>query len=92
MNQRNKHAVIAQEGASNPIPLAKALVDGIEELKAERQAAGLPFTSTVTIMQDPALRLIVHQLAWLFRVGDLCGVEQAEYARLCAAVGVPGYD
>lgn len=86
MSQRNQHAVIAQQGASNPIPLAKALVDGIEEIKAERTAAGLPFTSTVTIMEDPALRLIVHQLAHLFRAYSL---EGAEYSRLCQAVGFP---
>lgn len=85
--QRNRNAATAQLGASNPIPLAKALVDGIEELRAERQAAGLPYTSTVTIMEDPALRLIVHQLAHLFRVN--CGhLEGSEYTRLCEAVGM----
>jgi hypothetical protein len=89
MSQRNRHAVIAQQGACNPIPLAKALVDGIEEIKAERVAAGLPFTSTVTIMNDPALRLIVHQLAHLFRVN---AVDGSDYTELCRVVGMPGYE
>ena len=87
MSRRNQHAVIAQQGACNPIPLAKALVDGIEEVKAERAADGKPFTSTVTLMEDPALRLIVHQLAHLYALSpDLPGDE---YRRLCDAVGMP---
>lgn len=86
MSRRNEHAVIAQQGACNPIPLCKALVEGIEEIKAERAVAGMPFTSTVTIMEDPALRLIVHHLAHLFRVYDVAFLE---YNQLCTAVGMP---
>jgi len=87
MSRRYRNAVIAQQGACNPIPLAHALVEGIEEIKAERAADGKPFTSTVTILEDPALRLIVHQLAHLYALSP--DLEGAEYHRLCEAVGVP---
>lgn len=84
-SKRNDYAVIATQGACNPHPLIRGLHEGLEELKAERPDADHP-----TIFADPALRLIVYQLAYLFRANDynLAGLE---YNRLCVAVGMPGY-
>lgn len=57
---RFQTAKIAQDGACNPIPLARGLQQAIYEI---RDAGG----DTNTILNDPACRLIVHQLAHLFR-------------------------
>lgn len=89
MNKRNKIAVIAQEGASNPTPLIRGLRDSLEELLGEQVdgliAGRLP--STDTILNDPALRLIIHQLAHLFKVGEY-QLDMTEYARLCEQVSM----
>lgn len=57
---RFETAKIAQGGACNPIPLARGLQQAIYEI---RDAGG----DTNAILEDPACRLIVHQLAHLFR-------------------------
>jgi hypothetical protein len=53
MSKRKQHALIAQSGASNPRPLAQALVDAINE----------SFKDGVVPENDPAVVLILHQLA-----------------------------
>jgi hypothetical protein len=52
MSQRHKDALAAQGGACNMKPLAVALVNAIDEVRAE---GGMD-------IDDPAVRLIVHQL------------------------------
>jgi hypothetical protein len=82
MSQRSKHAIGAQLGACNPIALIRALNEGLDELKQEQ-----PSWDTPTILTDPALRLIVHQLAHLYA---LCpDIPSAEYLAACRAVGMP---
>lgn len=83
MSKRNQSAVIATQGACNPFPLIRALHEGLDELKAEQPDADHPL-----IYADPALRLIVYQLAYLFRATDYSLAGQ-EYARLLDAVGMP---
>lgn len=80
--QRNKLAVGAQLGACNPIPLINGLKEGLDELRAENPNADHP-----AIFNDPALRLIVHQLAHLFQLGPDMSHEQ--YVTACRAVGMP---
>ncbi len=63
MNRWNV-AIIAQDGAVNPRPMVKALLNGIEEIDTEKGGTA----STDDILNDPALRLIVHQMAHLFRL------------------------
>lgn len=84
MSKRNANAVCAQSGACNPIAVIRGLQQGVEELRAEQPDADHP-----TILQDPALRLIIHQLAYLFRVHDHT-LSSEEYGRLCHKVGMPG--
>lgn len=75
---RFETAKIAQSGACNPIPLAKGLQQAIYEI---HEAGG----GTNAILEDPACRLIVHQLAHLFETGKL-DYDHAEYTRLIAAI------
>ena len=82
MSKRNKNAVTAQQGACNPIPMIRALQDGVEEMKAED-----PDHYFENVRNDPALRLIVHQLAYVMRVSD--GVGLPDYQVLCRDVGMP---
>lgn len=84
MSQRNKNAVTIQGGACNPIPIIRALSDGLAELRAEQTSL-----DTQAILDDPALRLIVHQLAYLMKVGGGHDIPLLEYSRLTALVGMP---
>ena len=79
MSKRNKNAVAAQLGACNPIPMIRALQDGVEELKAED-----PNEYFSKVRTDPALRLIVHQLAFIMNTNDM-----PDYSALCREVGMP---
>lgn len=63
-------AKIAQDGACNPIPLARGLQQAIYEI---RDAGG----DTNAILKDPACKLIVHQLAHLFRTHQFEGYAEA---------------
>lgn len=81
MNKRNQNAVACQQGACNPIPIINALKEGLDELRAEN-------ADTPTILGDPALRLIVHQLAWLMHTHQLDALGEV-YSQLCAQVGMP---
>lgn len=73
-------AKIAQDGACNPIPLARGLQQAIYEI---RDAGG----DTNAILKDPACRLIVHQLAHLFNVLDFRDYSEAsgKVEAACAA-------
>lgn len=67
---RTEAAKICQGGASNPIPISKALHDAILEVRKE---GGNEAT-------DAAVYLILHQLAYI-----LTGVDIAEPSRYCRA-------
>lgn len=81
MSHRNRLARIAQAGACNPIPLVLALRNSIDEIKQEN-----PNWDTNTILNDPAMRLIVHQLAYLFRCEELDDPSTAEYSACLEAI------
>jgi len=62
MAKRHQDALAIQCGACNPSGIALAIVDACREARAERKDA----------TQDAAVRLMVHQLAFL------CNVRQIE--------------
>lgn len=65
MSKRFKDAATAQSGACNPIPIASALVNAIDECRAEG----------VEPREDPAVFLILHQIVFILtgdsRLGDI---------------------
>ena len=56
-------ALLIQEGACNPSGITHALLSAIQELHAEN-------ADTPTICNDPAVRLIAHQLAWVLNLRE----------------------
>jgi hypothetical protein len=78
MKNRNHTARMAQAGACNPIPLASGLQRAIQEMRDAD-------ADTTQILEDPACRLIVHQLAYLFKIDQING-GHAEYCRLTNAI------
>lgn len=62
MTQRHQDALLIAEGASNPIGIANAIV------RACREITDQPGKGTQDVRKDPAVRLMVHQLAYLVGV------------------------
>ena len=60
---RFSDALFIQEGACNPSGITHALLSAIQELHAEN-------ADTPTICEDPAVRLIAHQLAWILKLAE----------------------
>ena len=60
---RFSDALFIQEGACNPSGITHALLSAIQELHAEN-------ADTPTICNDPAVRLIAHQLAWILNLRE----------------------
>lgn len=73
MTTRHDAALLIQEGACNLLAIAKSLVTAIEEVRAEAKETGLELEST----KDEAVRLILHQMAFLTDIYNLndSGVE-----------------
>ena len=63
MSHRHSAALAIQEGACNPSGIAHAIINACREIREEPTFAG-----TTSIKNDPAVRLMVHQLAYI------CGV------------------
>ena len=63
MAKRHHDALLIQQGACNPSGIAHSLVSACHECLSEG----------VSQREDPAVRLIVHQLAFL------CGIEEIEH-------------
>lgn len=64
MAKRHKDALGIQMGACNPSGIAHSLVAACSEIRAEPDHRG-----TDQITSDPAVRLMVHQLAFI------CGIN-----------------
>lgn len=58
--KRHNDAIAIQAGACNPSGIALAIVDACREI---RESDG--FSGTAQICSDPAVRLMVHQLAFI---------------------------
>ena len=80
---RFSDAVAIQDGACNPIAIANSLQRGIEEIRTE--VGGL--LPTDAILKDPALRLMVHHMAYLFRAHDCFDQIGGEYSALMDVCG-----
>lgn len=66
MARRHREALLIQEGACNPSGIAFAIVAACDEIRS------LPsHTGTKQITDDPAIRLMVHQLAFLCHVHEI---------------------
>lgn len=61
MAKRFKDALFIQQGACNPSGIAHSLVNACKECLDEG----------VSQREDPAVRLIVHQLAFLCNIGEI---------------------
>lgn len=70
---RHDDALLIQQGACNPAGIARTLVAACDECLAEG----------VQQREDPAVRLIVHQLAYLCNVAEIDD-KFGEYGRLLA--------
>ena len=66
MSKRNALAKLIQEGASNPIPISRALNEAIAECREEK----------VSPSEDPAVFMILHQLAYILGAGDIANTDQ----------------
>lgn len=60
MSKRHSNALFIQEGACNLAAIARTLVEAVDEARAEG----------VQPSEDAAVRLIVHQMAFLANVGE----------------------
>jgi len=66
MATRHKNALLIDMGAVNPEGIARAFVEGCEEVRASPN-----FTGTDSLRKDEALRLIVNQLSFMMGNGEM---------------------
>lgn len=76
MAKRHRDALAIQQGACNPSGITIAITEACREIRAEPDYRG-----TDQITSDPAVRLMVHQLAFLTKVRQIDD-ELSEYHRL----------
>lgn len=74
MNRFENALLIVNPGASNPSGIAHTIVATCREIMDGREYGG-----TISMYEDEALRLIVHQLAYICRASELD--DLAEYSR-----------
>lgn len=75
--KRHRDAIAIQAGACNPSGIALSIVEACKEI---RDTPAVRYTGTKQITEDPAVRLMVHQLAYICNVAgldDLTGYGQA---------------
>jgi len=63
--KRYRDALAIQAGACNPSGIAHSILDACREIREEPNHSG-----TAQITSDPAVRLMVHQLAFICRADD----------------------
>jgi hypothetical protein len=79
--KRHKDAVAIQAGACNPLGIALSIVEACREIRA-----GNGFNGTDQITSDPAVRLMVHQLAFICKADDAyIGDEYSTLIETCEA-------
>ena len=79
MSNRHSDALAIQLGAVNPSGIAHSIIEACREMR--EFGAG-----TAELCNDPAIRLMVHQLAFLCRVAEI-DQEYEVYSRLADACG-----
>jgi hypothetical protein len=60
MAKRHADALMIQTGACNPSGIAHSIIEACREVRQERG----------DVCADPAVRLMVHQLAYICKAGD----------------------
>jgi len=82
-NNRYRDAVMIQQGACNPSGIAHAIIEACREARDQ----GLD------VCKDVAVRLMIHQLAWVCRVGEMDNVAVyrglMDECKLKAGIEVP---
>jgi hypothetical protein len=82
MAKRHKDALLIQAGACNPSGIAHSIIEACREIREEPAAAG-----TDQIRNDPAIRLMVHQLAYLCNARGVDDLDTyGELTRECEAM------
>ena len=76
MSKRHKEALFIQEGAGNLVAISKSLVSACEEAMEETNSTGAVWT-------DPAVRLIVRQMAYLADTHEI-DTNTSVYTKLLA--------
>ncbi len=64
MRNRFENAVFIQQGACNPSGIAHSIVQACQEARKE-------CGDTAYLTSDPAIRLMVHQLAFICKVDEI---------------------
>ncbi len=76
--KRHGDALAINEGACNPSGIALAIVEACREIRAQPD-----YNGTDQITHDPAVQLMVNQLAWI------CGISEFhDLAKYENAIGV----
>ena len=76
MSKRHRDALAVIAGACNPGAIARSIVSACDELNKE--GAGTDQTCN-----DPAVRLMVYQLGWITKAGDMPLDEYLEAEKFC---------
>jgi hypothetical protein len=76
--KRHSDAIAIQLGACNPSGIALSIVEACREIRA-----GNGYNGTAYITSDPAVRLMVHQLAFICKADDAYIAD--EYSALVEA-------
>ena len=66
MRNRFNNAVAIQEGACNPSGILHSMLEACQEIRDSEDYWG-----TDDIRQDPAMRMMGHQLAFLLNLGEI---------------------
>ena len=66
MAKRHRDALLIQAGACNPSGITHSIIEACQEIRAEPG-----YTGTAQITSDPAVRLMVHQLAFICRLHEI---------------------
>jgi len=73
MRNRFDNAVFIQQGACNPSGIAHSIIEACREVRDENG----------DVQKDPAIRLMVHQLAFITKVGEIDhGSDVLLYSRM----------
>ena len=75
MAKRHETALFIAAGACNPSAIAHSIYEACAEMRAEPDHRG-----TLQIRMDPAIRLMVHQLAFLCDAEGLSALSNYEHA------------
>lgn len=80
---RNSDAVSIQNGACNPSGICHSILNACDELREKKYG-------TKDITEDPAVRLMVHQLAFICKVGEIDHLPD-KYTELMTKVSASKY-